>query len=211
MVSGCFNSSSELSDHMAKKKSALAKLNKKDKLIFYAGHELISDGKLPEMFREAPYTVLLLDGDKEVYKLFKNEKPVKRQGANMYKLSDNVCRFASGGIIDMGGSKVLISNICRAFLIGDKDYFELCRLYMKRIIRDLEKHGNNVDYIFSVIPPHLVCKRFSHMPNNDIHFQYMDHIARNCSFKAWYFSVFSKDKTYENYHCIYRKPVIIQD
>ena len=166
----------------------LGGLNKRDCLVFYAGKKLLEDEKTVPWLEKRPYTTLMLDGDREVFELFKNRNKKKKYNGNMHKLSESVFHFADSGVYVINNKKVLVSNIGFGAHCLDPDFYEYSKKQFKHLMMSLNRNHNKVDLVFSVIPPPIAADRFFRIPCSDINSLYMDKVYRNCEYGEWYFS-----------------------
>ena len=179
-------------------------LSKKDYMMIYVGSDLMKDERTVRWLEERPYSSVLLDADGDVLSLLAGKERVRKFGGSVHKLSDTVFHFASSGVYRINRKKYLIVNLGTNKKYYDEKYHKTIAKHYKHLLASLDKNGNKVDRVISILPPHKIAADFSGKWQNNLYNLYMDEIFRRCEFDDWYFSEFDLDTDAERFHSVYR-------
>ena len=164
------------------------------------------------ILRDLPVTTLFIDGNHEHFEHL-NSYPVKMwNGGKVHFVESKIIHLMRGQIFDIDGTKFYtFGGACstdKEYRIEGIDWFpeELPSLEeYEEGWRNLEKVDFEVDYILSHTGPFNIIDSFKHGKTKDDEElrQYLQRVADNTEFKAWYFGHFHNDEVIEEkYYCL---------
>lgn len=182
-------------------------IKKGDYLIICGDFGFIWDGSkreksLLKWLSKRPYSILFVDGTHDNLDLLNEYPVVEWNGGMVHEISKKVKHLIRGGVFDIDGEKVF------AFGGGESDDADM-RAHsglwwhdemptpdeVEQARKNLEKHGNKVDYIVTHQCGHKI-KRLLHRrePDFNILDVFFDEIRDKCDFKRWFFGSYHANK-----------------
>ena len=167
-----------------------------------------------EALRNLPVTVLFVDGNHEHHQNL-NDYPVEEwNGGKVHRIENTIIHLMRGQVYDINGTTFFTFggaySVDKYIRQEGIDWFpeEIpSREEYEEGWNNLEKTGFQVDYIISHTAPREVAAAigFGEMSDDEIELrQYLQRVADNTDFTAWYFGHFHQDEEVEGqFFCLY--------
>ena len=167
-----------------------------------------------EALRNLPVTVLFVDGNHEHHQNL-NDYPVEEwNGGKVHRIENTIIHLMRGQVYDINGTTFFTFG--GAYSVDKYIRQEWIDWFPEEIPsreeyeegwKNLEKAGFQVDYIISHTAPREVAAAigFGEMSDDEIELrQYLQRVADNTDFTAWYFGHFHQDEEVEGqFFCLY--------
>ena len=205
-------------------------LSKDDYLIILGDVGVLWDGgvqdqSLQQTLKELPVTVLWIDGNHENFDLIDEYPEDIWHGGNVQFIDDEIIHLMRGQIYDIGERTFFVFGGGFSIDIGDR---------IPRISwwpeempsdgeyeegqRNLEKHGNKVDYILTHTCPEPIAEEMMRRlfpgeemkPGEEELQRYLETIADTTEFEEWYFAHWHSDEDIGIYHCLWNNIVELE-
>lgn len=182
--------------------------------VCVCGFDPYGEERTRSVLRNLPVTVLFVDGNHENFDEL-DDYPVERwNGGNVHFIEDDIIHLMRGNVFDIDGTRIFTFggalSIDRYLRRESIDWFpqELpSEEEYEEGLRNLEKNDFSVDYIFSHTAPYDVAAAMnygSEYEEEEPIRTYLQQVADNTSFKAWYFGHFHDDDSLDDtYYCVY--------
>ena len=200
----------------------LRKLREDDYLIICGDFGFVWDNSekeraVLEKIGEKRYMTLFVEGTHENFSILNSYPVVKRFGGSCRHICGNLYQLLRGEIYSIDGSSFF------TFGGGDSSDKDLRRKKgtwwkeeeptlseMKHAVRNLDKAGRKVDYIITHEPSMtdmaLMEGRCRVTPLST----FLDEVAKNVSYKDWYFGSLHKNKTVRQAHCLFTELELLE-
>lgn len=170
------------------------------------------------ILRDLPVTTLFIDGNHEHFRHL-NSLPVEEwNGGKVHVIEKNIIHLMRGQIFDIDGTSFFtfggaysVDRWCRREGISWFSEEIPNRFEMEEGWFNLEKRNFKVDYILSHTAPTDVAAAmcYGEMSDDEIALRrYLQRVADNTEFNAWYFGHFHEDSEVEDtFFCLFEKIV----
>lgn len=174
-----------------------------------------------KILRDLPVTTLFIDGNHENFSELNSYAVDTWNGGNVHFIESRIIHLMRGQVFDIDGTKFFtfggaysIDKMSRTEGISwfpeeipDRDEYE-------EGWQNLEKAGFKVDYILTHSGPREVVAAmgYGEMSDGEIELrQYLQRVADNTDFTAWYFGHFHEDEEIEDmFFCLFDEVVTIE-
>ena len=171
------------------------------------------DDSVLDFYKECPWTTLFVDGNHENHDAL-DAMPVEFwNGGKVHKLNDNLIHLMRGQVFLIDGYKIFTFGGAQSHdmwcrkegeswwareMPSDEEYEEG--------FRNLEKAGNEVDYVITHCAPDKVQNSlgfaYRHYQHNKLT-NYLEIVRQTIKFKAWYFGHYHTDNDLGKFHILY--------
>lgn len=157
---------------------------------------------------EKPYTILFIDGNHDNFNFWDKQAITEKWGGKVQHHPDiqNAYRLMRGEIYEIDGKKIFTFggavSIDRMYRVKDVSYWEHEEATAEEIDyarKNLETHGNAVDYIFTHTMPSKVIKEMRYEPIPDKGAEYFNEVMNTVDYKVWCCGHFHEDKIDEKH------------
>lgn len=171
--------------------------------------------KLIDWFdNKKPWTTLFVDGNHEMHPRLYDLPKKKKFGGIVGKVSDSIYHLKRGEVYTIHGKKfftfggaVSIDKLYRTEGLSwwpeEVPSNKECEYGLKQ----LDKHGNKVDYILSHTCPSSLVDKLSTLyvgdKFNDPTCEYLQTVVEQTEFEKLYFGHFHQNRKYGKYNCLY--------
>ncbi len=169
-----------------------------------------------ETLRNLPITTLFVDGNHENFENLNSYRVDEWNGGKVHFIENDIIHLMRGQVYNIEGTKFFTFggaySIDRSYRIKGATWFpeEIpSREEYEEGWKNLEKADFCVDYIISHTGPREVVAAmgYGEMSDEEIELhQYLQRIADNTDFTAWYFGHFHEDTDIEDmFYCVYEE------
>lgn len=185
------------------------------------GFTAAEEAETRRILRDLPVTVLWIDGNHENFDLL-GEYPVDEwNGGKVHFICDDIIHLMRGQVFDIGGTTFFTFggaySIDRMHRIKGRTWFPEELPNKEEYAegwRNLKQHDFEVDYILTHTAPAEIIDTMGYYAESDDEDElrdYLQKIADNTGFKAWYFGHFHEDSvTDEKFFCLYNDIIELQ-
>ena len=167
-----------------------------------------------DVLNELPVTVLFIDGNHENFSELNSYDVEQWNGGKVHFIRDNIIHLMRGQVFNIGGKKFFTFggaySIDRDTRIKDYTWFpeEIpTDEEYEEGLANLEKNDFEVDYILTHTGPSEAVSYmgYGEWADEEVTLRkYLQRIADNTDFKAWYFGHFHEDAEIEDtFYCLY--------
>ena len=171
-------------------------------------------------FNEKPWTTLFVDGNHENHARLNDFSVEEWNGGKIHKINDSVFHLMRGQVFVIDNKKIFTMggapSIDKAYRIEGISWWkeeEINYDEQKEALKNLEKHNNKVDYVFTHTCPEEIIPYMFNLPKSSIinssTERFFDYIAQITDFQDWYFGHWHIEKDLGKYHCLYNNLVSI--
>ena len=182
--------------------------------VAVCGFSAADEAETRRILCDLPVTVLWIDGNHENFDLL-GEYPVDEwNGGKVHFICDDIIHLMRGQVFDIGGTTFFTFggaySIDRESRIKGRTWFPEELPNKEEYAegwRNLKQHDFEVDYILTHTAPAEIIDSMGYYAESDDEDElrdYLQEIAENTEFKAWYFGHFHEDcVTDEKFFCLY--------
>lgn len=184
------------------------------------GFSASEDAQVCRVFRELPVTTLFVDGNHENFELLNSYGTDMWNGCKVHFLDSKIIHLMRGQVYDIDGTVFFTFggaySLDKGFRTEGIDWFPeeipTAEEYEEGWL-NLEKADFNVDYIITHTGPREVVAAMGYGELSDDETElrrYLQRVADNTVFKAWYFGHFHEDADVEGeFFCLYDDIVVV--
>lgn len=189
--------------------------------VAVCGFSAADEAETRRILRDLPVTVLWIDGNHENFDLL-GEYPVDEwNGGKVHFICDDIIHLMRGQVFDIGGTTFFTFggaySIDRIHRVKGRTWFPEELPNKEEYAegwRNLKQHDFEVDYILTHTAPAGIIDTMGYYAESDDEDElrdYLQKIADNTGFKAWYFGHFHEDSvTDEKFFCLYNDIIELQ-
>lgn len=179
-----------------------------------------TQNKTREIFRNLPVTTLFVDGNHEHFDELDSYEIVEWNGGKIHMIEDSIIHLMRGQVFEIDGVKFFTFggaySIDKAYRSPGLSWFpqELpTYVEYEEGWNNLEKNGFQVDYILTHTGPREIVASmgYGEMSSEEIELrQYLQRVADNTDFTAWYFGHFHEDMEVEDcFYCVFDEMIVL--
>lgn len=190
-----------------------------------------------QWLEDKPFTILFIDGNHENFERLHNFPIKSWHGGKVHEIRPSILHLMRGEIYEIDGKSFFTFGGAASHDISDgilepgdkrikqwqkeRRYFRInhvswwkeempTRKEMEYGIANLEKHGNQVDYILTHSPTSEMAERLGYH-NFDELTSYLQFLNKTVQFDKWYFGHLHRDVELQKYkaHCLYKNIIAI--
>lgn len=144
-------------------------------------------------FSQKPYTILWVDGNHDNFNFWEKQPITQWHGGKVqiHPKAPNVIHLMRGEIYELDGRKIFAfggaESHDKEYRVPDKTWWaqEICSpAECENAIRNLEKHGYSVDYVFTHTPPAHIINAVFNEACNDKTAMFLSSLV-NLEYKVW--------------------------
>ncbi len=183
------------------------------------GYDPGEEKRTRENLRSLPVTTLFIDGNHENFAMLNSYEIDDWNGGKVHIVEDGIIHLMRGQVFDIDGTTFFTFGGASS---ADKEYrTEGISWFPEEMPnrqeydegwRNLEKRGFQVDYILSHTAPREVAAEigYGEISDDEIELRrYLQRIADDTDFTAWYFGHFHEDAEIENFFCLFEDLAIL--
>lgn len=185
------------------------------------GFHAEEEKKTREVFRNLPVTTLFIDGNHEHFGKLNSYTVEEWNGGKVHFIEDNMIHLMRGQVFDLNGTKFFTfggaHSVDKMYRTVGLSWFPEEMPYLAEYEegwKNLEKVDFKVDYILTHTGPReaVAALGYGLMSDEEIELrQYLQRVADETDFKAWYFGHFHMDTEIEDmFFCLYDELVLIE-
>lgn len=152
-----------------------------------------------------PWTTLYVDGNHENHDLLDSMPIEEWRGGKIHRINDSLFHLMRGQVFEIDEKKIFTmggaASHDKQWRIEGESWWARempSKEEYNEAFDNLEKHGNEVDYIISHCGPASVIKKCRRHDESDELTRFFDIILQNIKYKEWYFGHYHEDRALNN-------------